>query len=166
MSSSAEQPVVDGIQIRDLQPQDRAAWERLYRHYADFYKEPMNENILARTWSWLLDVQHPLQGKVVATANGALLGLAHYRPFPEPLLGKDAGFLDDLFVSPEQRGSGLGRRLIGAVAQAGKEQGWPFLRWITAADNTQARSLYDGLAQATAWVTYDLNLEEVGDTQN
>ncbi|XOT98804.1 GNAT family N-acetyltransferase, partial [Alcaligenes pakistanensis] len=42
---------------------------------------------------------------------------------------KDAGFLDDLFVLPEQRGGGLGRRLIDAVAQAGKEQGWPFLRW-------------------------------------
>ncbi|HCB1212474.1 TPA: GNAT family N-acetyltransferase [Klebsiella pneumoniae] len=158
MTSSSEQPVADGIQIRDLQPQDRAAWERLYRQYAEFYKEPMNEEILARTWSWLLDAQHPLQGKVVVTANGALLGLAHYRPFPEPLLGKDAGFLDDLFVSPEQRGSGLGRRLIEAVAQAGKEQGWPFLRWITAQDNAQARRLYDGLAQATAWVTYDLNL--------
>ncbi|WP_321291254.1 GNAT family N-acetyltransferase, partial [Alcaligenes phenolicus] len=135
MSSSAEQLVVDGMQIRDLQPQDRDDWERLYRQYAEFYKEPMNEDILARTWSWLLDAQHPLQGKVVATANGALLGLAHYRPFPEPLLGKDAGFLDDLFVSPDQRGSGLGRRLIEAVAQAGKEQGWPFLRWITAQDN-------------------------------
>ncbi|USY25289.1 GNAT family N-acetyltransferase [Alcaligenes sp. 1735tsa3] len=158
MNSSAEQLVVDGMQIRDLQPQDRAAWESLYRQYAEFYKEPMNEDILARTWSWLLDAQHPLQGKVVATANGALLGLAHYRPFPEPLLGKDAGFLDDLFVSPDQRGSGLGRRLIEAVAQAGKEQGWPFLRWITAQDNVQARRLYDGLTQATAWVTYDLNL--------
>lgn len=158
MNSSAEQLVVDGMQIRDLQPQDRDDWERLYRQYAEFYKEPMNEDILARTWSWLLDAQHPLQGKVVATANGALLGLAHYRSFPEPLLGKDAGFLDDLFVSPDQRGSGLGRRLIEAVAQAGKEQGWPFLRWITAQDNAQARRLYDGLAQATAWVTYDLNL--------
>ncbi len=92
------------------------------------------------------------------TANGVLLGLAHYRPFPEPLLGKEAGFLDDLLVLPEQRGGGLGRRLIEAVAQAGKEQGWPFLRWITAQDNAQARRLYDGLAQATAWVTYDLSL--------
>jgi hypothetical protein len=40
MNSSAEQLVVDGIQIRDLQPQDRAAWESLYRQYAEFYKEP------------------------------------------------------------------------------------------------------------------------------
>lgn len=166
MYCSAAQPLADDIQIRDLQPQDRVAWEWLYQQYAEFYKEPMNEDILACTWSWLLDVQHPLQGKVAAMANGALLGLAHYRPFPEPLLGKDAGFLDDLFVAPEQRGSGLGRRLIEAVAQAGKEQGWPFLRWITAADNAQARSLYDGLAQATAWVTYDLSLGKSGDTQN
>ncbi|WP_228125852.1 hypothetical protein [Alcaligenes faecalis] len=49
MTSSSEQPVADGIQIRDLQPQDRAAWELLYRQYAEFYKEPMNEEILART---------------------------------------------------------------------------------------------------------------------
>lgn len=157
MNSHAEKSVAEGIEIRDLQPQDRGEWEWLYRQYAEFYREPMNEEILGRTWSWLMDAQHPLQGKV-ATENGKLLGLAHYRPFPEPLLGKDAGFLDDLFVSPEQRGGGLGRRLIQAVALVGQAQGWPFLRWITAADNAQARHLYDGMTQATAWVTYDLSL--------
>lgn len=163
MNSRAEQPVVEGTEIRDLMPEDRQEWESLYRHYAEFYREPMNENILGRTWSWLMDAQHPVQGKVVAAVNGKLLALAHYRPFPEPLLGKDAGFLDDLFVLPEQRGGGLGRRLIDAVAQAGQEQGWPFLRWITAQDNAQARCLYDGLTQATAWVTYDLSLNDLGD---
>lgn len=30
------------------------------------------------------------------------------------------------------------------------------VRWITAADNATARTLYDSAAAATSWVTYDL----------
>lgn len=86
------------------------------------------------------------------------MGLAHYRAFPEPLLGKELGFLDDLFVPPAHRGQGVGRQLIEAVAAIARQRGWPVLRWITAQDNAAARSLYDQLAQTTAWVTYDLDV--------
>ncbi|EFI59422.1 GCN5-related N-acetyltransferase, partial [Comamonas thiooxydans] len=31
--------------------------------------------------------------------------------------------------------------------------------WITAGSNAQARQLYDKLASATDWVTYDLDVQ-------
>nr|WP_282186829.1 GNAT family N-acetyltransferase [Azospirillum brasilense] len=135
---------------------DAIAWRRLYRAYADFYSVPMTEDILDRTWDWLLDPAHPLEGIIAAGDDGELVGLVHYRPFPKPLLGQDAGFLDDLFVAPGRRGSGIGRALIDAVAAVAGERGWPLVRWITASDNTTARRLYDDMATATPWITYDL----------
>jgi GNAT superfamily N-acetyltransferase len=145
------------ITIRSLEPGDREQWEQLYRQYAEFYRATMNDAILDRTWSWLMDLGHPEEGIVAELAAGELVGLAHYRPFPEPLLGQDAGFLDDLFVSTAHRGQGVGRGLIASVASIARDRRWPLVRWVTAHDNAPARRLYAGLSQMTAWVTYDLN---------
>ena len=77
-----------------------------------------------------LALHYTLDG-LVAVRRGELVGLAHYRSFPEPLLGKDVGFLDDLFVPPAHRGQGIGRKLIDAVAAIARQRGWPVLRWST-----------------------------------
>lgn len=146
------------ITIRRLEPDDREQWELLYRQYAEFYRAAMNDAILDRTWSWLMDLGHPEEGIVAELATGALVGLAHYRPFPEPLLGQDAGFLDDLFVPMARRRQGIGRGLIASVASVARDRGWTLVRWVTAHDNAPARRLYEGLSQMTDWVTYDLNL--------
>ncbi|MDR0214085.1 MAG: GNAT family N-acetyltransferase [Comamonas sp.] len=110
------------ITIRSLEPGDREQWEQLYRQYAEFYRATMNDAILDRTWSWLMDLGHPEEGIVAELATGELVGLAHYRPFPEPLLGQDAGFLDDLFVSTAHRGQGVGRGLIASVASIARDR--------------------------------------------
>jgi GNAT superfamily N-acetyltransferase len=66
------------------------------------------------------------------------------------------GFLDDLFVVPEARGSGVAKRLLEAVAAEAAARGWAKVRWITAEDNAPARALYDQVATRTAWVTYEM----------
>lgn len=157
MNDNTSHRRTDAIIIRSVALRDREPWAQLYRQYAEFYRVAMNDAILDRIWSWLMAPQHPEEGIVAEQANGDLAGLAHYRPFPEPLLGHDAGFLDDLFVSTTHRGQGIGRSLIAVVESVAHERGWPLVRWITAHDNKQARRLYDGISQATTWVTYDLN---------
>lgn len=155
MSLEDAAPASGVITIRPLAPADQPPWQGLYARYAAFYRTSVDEAILARTWGWLMAPAHPLAGLVATDATGRLVGLAHYRPFPEPLLGVDAGFLDDLFVVPACRGQRVGQRLMAAVGEVAREQGWPFVRWITAQDNARARRLYDALAPATSWVTYD-----------
>lgn len=144
------------IEIRAVTPADAVQWRELYRGYATFYKREMTDAILDETWSWLHDPAHPLNGLVAVAESGDLVGLAHYRPQPKPLLGSNAGFLDDLFVDPTQRSRGVGRKLIAALAEISRERGWSTLRWITATDNATARKLYDDVAEATHWVTYEL----------
>jgi GNAT superfamily N-acetyltransferase len=143
--------------IRAVADGDRAGWEQLYAGYAAFYKVAQTEGMRATVWQWLHDRAHGTEG-LVAELNGALVGLAHFRPFARPLSASTGGFLDDLFVAPAARGSGAAAELLWAVKASGAARGWTVIRWITADDNYRARGLYDQLAERTKWVTYDIKL--------
>lgn len=146
------------LQIRPLALTDRPQWEQLYTGYAAFYKVTQTQAMRDRVWSWLMDPQHESKALVATDASGALVGLAHYRPFARPLSATTGGFLDDLFVDPEARGSGAADALLEALAGLGKERGWSVIRWITAEDNYRARAVYDRKAERTKWLTYDIKL--------
>lgn len=136
---------------------DRTAWEVLYAGYAAFYKVVQTPEMRATVWGWLADSGHSTEG-LVAELDGHLVGLAHFRPFARPLSASTGGFLDDLFVAPDVRGSGAAAALIEAMAELGRSRGWTVIRWITADDNYRARALYDRMAEKTKWATYDLKL--------
>ena len=144
------------VTVRVMKPEDRAGWEVLYRGYADFYQVPMTPEILDTVWSWIFDQGNPFYGQVAVDEHGELVGVMHFRSMPSPLRGTVIGFLDDLFVTPECRGSGVVDALFTALNQAAKTQGWPFVRWITSEDNYRGRGVYDKLADKTRWVTYQM----------
>lgn len=143
------------MQIRRPVAADREAWGTLYAGYASFYGVEQTEAMRDRVWGWIHDPAHET-GALVAESGGKLVGLAHFRPFARPLAASTGGFLDDLFVDPEARGSGAAPALIDALTEEGRARGWSMIRWITADDNARARALYDKMAVATRWVTYDL----------
>ncbi len=144
------------ITVRAARPEDFPQWRVLYRGYADFYKVEQTEEAAATVWSWVNDPAHEVNALVAEDADGRLLGLAHYRPFARPLSATVGGFLDDLFVAPESRGSGAADLLLAALREIAAERGWSVVRWITADDNHRARSKYDQVATRTMWVTYDM----------
>ena len=146
------------IIIRAVEKKDRTAWNALYQGYAEFYKVTQTQEMRDKVWSWLFDNAHETEGLVAVDDRGTVIGLTHFRPFARPLSATTGGFLDDLFVVPEARGSGAARLLIEAVAAIGTSRGWSVIRWITAEDNYRARSLYDKVAEKTKWATYDLKL--------
>ena len=146
------------VEIRALAEADRAAWERLYAAYADFYEVDQTPEMRRTVWAWVFDPAHALEALVAADPAGTPVGLAHFRPFARPLSASAGGFLDDLFVDPSARGQGVADALIGALRDAGRQRGWTVLRWITAEDNHRARAVYDRLAERTRWTTYDIRL--------
>lgn len=111
----------------------------------------------ATVWGWLIDPAHEVNGLVAANGD-MLVGIAHYRPFARPLAAASGLFLDDLFVAPSARGSGAAAALIDAVRAQAQADGHNVVRWITADDNARARGLYDKVAQAGSWVTYDITV--------
>ena len=147
------------ISVSRLQAADRADWEVLYHGYAEFYQVPMNDQILNTVWGWIHDDDNPFFGLIARDENGKALGLMHCRQMPSPLRGALVGFLDDLFVDPEARGQGVVEALYEALNRLGREQGWPFIRWITAQDNYRGLAVYDRLSTRTHWVTYQKDVE-------
>ena len=142
--------------VRPARAEDFDAWGELFGGYCDFYERPSTPEHRRRVWSWIeAGTIHCL---LAVPAAGQPVGLAHVRPMPSPLRGGTVGFLDDLFVSPAARGTGAFECLIDAIRDLAAAEGWPQVRWITAADNARARSAYARVATKTDWVTYQLDV--------
>jgi GNAT superfamily N-acetyltransferase len=143
------------VLVRAIESADREQWAALFRGYREFYELAPDETVVERVWAWLMDDAHEVNA-FVALSGGALVGIAHYRRFARPSSGTIGLSLDDLFAAPSVRGRGVGSALIGRLQALAVSEGRSVVRWITADTNATARRLYDAVATATPWVTYDL----------
>lgn len=107
-----------------------------------------------------MDPHHELKAIIAIDDQERIVGLAHYRPFARPLDASVGCFLDDLFVSPDARGSGAADALLAHLRYLARENGWSVVRWLTADDNYRARAKYDQHATRTMWITYDMPVPE------
>lgn len=148
----------DNVKVRQVEKSDRDEWDSLYQAYAAFYKVEQSADMRDRVWSWLHDPNHEVECLVAVGGNGELIGIAHYRPFARPLAAATGCYLDDLFVTPEARGSGAVDALIERLKAVSADRGWSVIRWITAEDNYRGRGAYDRMADRTRWVTYEIKL--------
>lgn len=70
------------------------------------------------------------------------------------------GVMNDLWVEPGARGSGLADALIAACREAARAHGARTLTWMTAPDNRRAQAVYDRSgATASSWLEYELEVE-------
>ncbi|MBU2992029.1 GNAT family N-acetyltransferase [Octadecabacter sp. 1_MG-2023] len=143
--------------VRPIDVADHAEWDGLYAAYAEFYGVEQTAEMRDRVFEWLTTHAHEVNG-FCAFNEGEMVGITHYRVFARPLAAATGLFLDDLFVSPEARGTGAAGALIDAVRGEAQKYGHSVVRWITAEDNARARGLYDKIAEQTAWVTYDIKV--------
>lgn len=143
------------LEIRRVVDADEEAWSALYAGYRSFYALEDDASAVRRTWEWVSHGQHGLTG-LVAILDGSVVGLANLRRFARPSTATIGLYLDDLFTAPGARGAGVASGLLREAAAVAAAEGASVVRWITAADNVVARRVYDGVASATAWVTYDM----------
>lgn len=149
MSSNAE------VTVREVSSADEARWKELYHQYRDFYRLERSEDAVMTTWLWVSERQHGLSG-LVALVDGQIVGLANIRRFARPSSARLGIYLDDLFTDAAIRRTGAASALLAEIASIAAGENANVVRWITATDNATARSLYDSLATATPWVTYDM----------
>jgi len=70
-------------------------------------------------------------------------------------------YLEDLYVRPQARGTGLGRALLATLARICVDRGYGRLDWSVLDWNTPARDVYGalGAAPVAAWIPYRLDGE-------
>ena len=78
------------------------------------------------------------------------------RASPAHVQQPNGRYLEDLWVDPAARGTGIGRKLIETLIARSLDQGWRRVYWHTEADNAAARALYDRIAVLTPYVRYDV----------
>jgi GNAT superfamily N-acetyltransferase len=144
------------VTVRTVLLRDESEWAELYSAYRAFYRLPDDASAVATTWQWVRDGEHGLIGLVAVDDTDHLVALANLRWFARPSTATMGLYLDDLFTSPEARGTGVAGALLRDAADRAGAGGGSVVRWITAADNSTARSVYDAHAVATPWVTYNM----------
>jgi GNAT superfamily N-acetyltransferase len=145
-------------QVRTLGDKDFFSWLGLFEGYSEFYQSELTDEKALQVWSWIIDRNHVLTGAVAVDDEGAFIGFAHYREVPNTLSASRGLYVDDLFVVPDSRRSGVGRALIEFAKDYAKGKKLSTMAWITAADNEDAQHLYDDVATRTDWVTYEIEL--------
>jgi GNAT superfamily N-acetyltransferase len=139
--------------IRDLRAEDRLQWEPLWAGYLAFYESELAPEITEATFQRLLDPGEPMYA-LVAERDGALLGIVQCVLHRATWSLTHYCYLEDLFVAPEARGSGVGRALIEAVYARADALGATRTYWLTQETNATARALYDRVARYAGFIQY------------
>ena len=82
---------------------------------------------------------------LIAERDGAPVGFALFFHNFSTFEGQPGIYLEDLFVSPEARGSGAGKALLAALATLALERGCARLEWSVLDWNTPAIEFYRSL---------------------
>jgi GNAT superfamily N-acetyltransferase len=123
---------------------------------AEFEKEQHKCRLTAEQLEAALFAPNPaLFGHVAFDEAGEPVGMMLWFLNYSTWEGEHGIYLEDLYVRPHARGTGLGRKLLATLAALCLERGYPRLQWWVL-DWNPARGFYESLG-ATAdseWIPY------------
>ena len=132
----------------------------LLRGYCDFYEvDPPDQQLLALCRALIAGPDREGLQLIARAGDGTARGFATVFWTWQTLDAGRIGVMNDLFVHPDARGTGLAAALIEACADRTREHGGKVLAWETALDNVRAQTVYARVgATASRWLTYELAL--------
>lgn len=127
--------------IRPGKATDIPALFRLIKELAEFEKAP---HLVANSEAQLLEdfMEHFAFEFLVATVKDEVIGISLYYQRYSTWNGR-CYYLEDLYVEPLFRGSGIGEALLRATAQEAKDAGATRLDWQVLDWNTEATRFYE-----------------------
>lgn len=147
------------MEVRAPRAEDEVAWRQLWAQYVAFYNDDVPEAATARTWDRILTGEDGFVGRIVEH-DGTVCGFAVIIIHAGSWTVSPVGYLEDLFVAEDARGTGAGWALMDDVMALARTNGWSRVYWHTRADNTAARRLYDRYVAADDFVRYRVVLDE------
>jgi GNAT superfamily N-acetyltransferase len=133
------------ISLRPADPTDLPLIAALIRDLAEYEKLAhevrFDEAVLGEMLFGARPYAEVLIGELDGTAQGFALFFHNFSTFE----GRPGIYLEDLFVRPEARGSGLGKALLAQLAELAVNRGCARLEWSVLDWNAPAIGFYQGL---------------------
>lgn len=143
------------FEIRPIEVRDRAAWDVLWHGYLAFYSTALTAEVHESTWDRVTTQDKGFFGLLAENADGEIVGFVHCLEHYNTWGTTPRIYLEDLYVSENIRGGGVGRALIEAVYTEADCRGAKDVYWFTNHDNETARKLYDRIGKLSSFVRYD-----------
>lgn len=150
------------VTVRPVQPGDVPELLTMIRELADYERSLDEVHATEEHLRRSLFADAPaVFGHVAVTADGRVAGMALWFLSYSTWLGAHGLYLEDLYVRPEHRGSGVGRLLLQTLARICVARGYPRFEWWVLDWNQSARSVYRaiGAEALTEWVPYRVSGE-------
>jgi GNAT superfamily N-acetyltransferase len=144
--------------IAALTHDDYDEWLALWKGYLEFYEATLDDTTTEATFARLIDPDYGIHGAIALDAAGRAVGIVHWLTHPATWSTASYCYLEDLFVTPDGRGAGVGQKLIDHVRSWAAREGSAKVYWLTAETNTTARALYDRVASRTGMIQYQIPL--------
>ncbi|WP_375248917.1 GNAT family N-acetyltransferase [Sphingomonas sp.] len=130
------------VSIRPAAPADVPMILRFVRDLALFEKEPDAVEATEPMYHEALFGADPAAEALIAERDGAAIGFAMFYTTFSTWTGKRGIWLDDLYVTPDARGSGAGAALLSALAGIAVDRGYARFEWWVLDWNTPAIDFY------------------------
>lgn len=148
------------LSVRPARVEDVGAIVLLIREFAEF------ENLSALCEITETNLREAILGEngfvraLVAMAENHYVGYALFFPAFKSFRGERSVFLEDLYVTPDLRGQGLGFVMLREVAKYALEQGFARLDWQALKWNEAAIEFYKNLGAESDDENLDFRLRD------
>ncbi len=145
--------------IRKATPADVGDILQLIRDLAAYEREPDAVQATVESLSATLFGPTPSAEALVAEVDGEVVGVALYFTNFSTWSGRDGLYLEDLYVRPEVRGTGMGKALLQRIARVAVTRGCARVEWSVLDWNTPARDFYRsiGAKPMSDWTVHRLD---------
>jgi GNAT superfamily N-acetyltransferase len=139
----------------------------LVRAYCDFYTTaPSDDDLVALSRSLLADPDCEGFQLIARDGEHGAVGFATVYWSWSTLSAARTAILNDLYVDPATRGTGLAEALIEACRRRARDRGAISVGWQTRKDNTRAQRVYDRIGAARdEWINYSLDAADPRSTR-
>ena len=146
------------MSVRPIRPDDVPAVVGLVRELAEYEKAALEVRLTERQLHDCLFGEDPKLFGHVAEVDGTVAGMALWFLNFSTWRGTHGVYLEDLYVQPQHRGSGLGRELLRTLAALCVERGYSRLEWSVLDWNTPSIEFYEaaGALPMDEWTVFRL----------
>jgi GNAT superfamily N-acetyltransferase len=150
------------MSVRPIRPDDVPAAVALVRELAEYERALHEVRLTEQQLTDRLFGDAPaLFGHVAVADDGVVVGIALWFLNFSTWRGTHGIYLEDLYVSPQHRGSGLGKELLRTLAALCVERGYSRLEWSVLDWNTPSIDFYKaaGAVPMDEWTVFRLTDE-------